>query len=109
MGGCIVTYTGTGERIPELMGKNTGELLLGITEPVFRRSAFITRPEIAVEKDAELEKRITALVTSVKRTVPIPMPTTGSAAGSESGATAKAESCLRRRAVCVRSGRLCVI
>lgn len=64
MGGCIVTYTGTGERIPELMGKNTGELLLGITEPVFRRSAFITRPEIAVEKDAELEKRITALVTS---------------------------------------------
>jgi DNA repair exonuclease SbcCD ATPase subunit len=64
MGGCIVTYTGTGERIPELMGKNTGELLLGITEPVYRRSAFITRPEIAVEKDAELEKRITALVTS---------------------------------------------
>jgi hypothetical protein len=64
MGGCIVTYTGTGERVPELMGKNTGELLLGITEPVFRRSAFIAGSEISVDKDTELEKKITALVTS---------------------------------------------
>jgi uncharacterized protein YhaN len=64
MGGCIATYTGTGEKISELMGKNTGEALLGITEAVFRRSAFITFAEIPVDKDNELEKKITSLVTS---------------------------------------------
>lgn len=64
MGPCLAEYTGTGEKLPELTGKSVGERVLGVTEPVFRRSAFITRPEMAVDRDTELEKRITSLVTS---------------------------------------------
>jgi DNA repair exonuclease SbcCD ATPase subunit len=64
MGPCLAEYGGTGEKLPELTGKSVGERVLGVTEPVFRRSAFITRPEMAVDRDVELEKRITSLVTS---------------------------------------------
>lgn len=64
MGACTAYYTGTGERIPELSGKSAGEQLLDVTEPVFRRSAFITGPEMAVDRDADLEKRINKIVSA---------------------------------------------
>lgn len=64
MGPCTAYYTGTGERIPELAGKSVGEQLTGVTEPVFRRSVFITRPEMSVDRDSDLEKRISRIVTS---------------------------------------------
>lgn len=64
MGYSEAYYTGTSEPCPELSGKSPGELLIGVPEQVFRRSAFISRPSMALDKDTELEKRISALVTS---------------------------------------------
>ena len=57
-------YTGTDEKVPELKKDVPGEVLLGVTEPVYRRSAFISGASLAVDADSELEKRITRLVTS---------------------------------------------
>ena len=57
-------YTGTGEPVPALKKGVPGEVLLGVTEPVYRRSAFISGASLAVDADSELEKRITRLVTS---------------------------------------------
>ena len=64
MGEAEAVFTGTEERVPELRSGVPGELLLGVTEPVFRRSAFISGSELALDANAELEKRITRLVTS---------------------------------------------
>lgn len=64
MGHCEAFYTGTSEPCAELSGKSPGEILIGVPEQVFRRSAFISRPAMALDKDTELEKRISSLVTS---------------------------------------------
>jgi DNA repair exonuclease SbcCD ATPase subunit len=64
LGVCEAVYTGTGEPCPELSVKSPGDILIGVPEQVFRRSAFIRRPAMALDKDAELEKRISALVAS---------------------------------------------
>jgi len=64
MGYSEAYYTGTSEPCPELSGKSPGDILIGVPEQVFRRSAFISRPSMALDKDTELEKRISALVTS---------------------------------------------
>lgn len=63
MGAAYAVYTGTGEKVPELMKGVPGETLLGVTEAVYRRSAFISGAALALDADSELEKRITALVT----------------------------------------------
>ncbi len=57
-------YTGTGEAVPELKKDVPGNVLLGVTEPVYRRSAFISGASLAVDADPDLEKRITRLVTT---------------------------------------------
>lgn len=64
MGAVTALYSGTNEKIPALMSGVAGETLTGVTEPVFRRSAFISGADMAVDASSELEKRITALVTS---------------------------------------------
>lgn len=64
MGACDARISGTAEKVPELSGKAPGEIILGVPESVFRRSAFISGGAMAVDKDAELEKRISALITS---------------------------------------------
>ena len=64
MGDAEAVYTGTEERVPELRAGVPGEILLGVTEPVFRRSAFISGADMALDANSELEKRITRLVTS---------------------------------------------
>lgn len=64
MGYSEAYYTGTSEPCTELSGKSPGDVLIGVPEQVFRRSAFISRPAMALDKDTELEKRISALVTS---------------------------------------------
>ena len=64
MGMAEAVYTGTEERVPELLSGAPGETLLGVTEAVFRRSAFISGADMALDANAELEKRITRLVTS---------------------------------------------
>ena len=64
MGPCAAVLTGTGERVPELQGADIGEKLLGVSEPVFRRSAYLSGAELRVDADRELEKRLMRLVTS---------------------------------------------
>ncbi len=64
MGDAEAVYTGTEERVPQLRAGVPGEVLLGVTEPVFRRSAFISGADMSLDANSELEKRITRLVTS---------------------------------------------
>ena len=64
MGTAEAVYTGTEERVPELRAGVPGEILLGVPEAVFRRSAFISGSDMALDANAELEKKITRLVTS---------------------------------------------
>ena len=56
------TYTGTGTPVPGITGQNAGEVLLGVPREVFERSAFIGQNALAVDQDAELERRIAALI-----------------------------------------------
>ena len=64
MGNCNAKVSETAQKVPELCGKAPGEVILGVPESVFRRSAFISAGSLAVDKDAELEKRISALITT---------------------------------------------
>ena len=64
MGPCMAVLTGTGEKVPELQGADIGEKLLGVSEPVFRRSAYLSGAELRVDADRDLEKRLMRLVTS---------------------------------------------
>ncbi len=57
-------YTGTGEEVAWLNGENVGESLTGVSENVFTRSAFIRQAGLGVDRSAELEQRISALVSS---------------------------------------------
>ena len=57
-------YTGTDEPVPALRKGVPGETLLGVTEAVYRRSAFISGTELGVDANSDLEKRITKLVTT---------------------------------------------
>ena len=64
MGDFTCTYTGTATPVPGVSAQNAGEQLLGITSEVFARSAFISQSALAVDQDAELERRIAALITT---------------------------------------------
>ena len=64
MGRFSAVYTGTAEPVPQLTGANCGDLLLGIPREVFERSAFIRQSGLAVTQDAELERRIAALLST---------------------------------------------
>ena len=59
MGEFSAVYAGTNEPVPGLTGAACGETLLGISREVFERSAFIRQSQ-----DAELERRIAALISS---------------------------------------------
>lgn len=64
MGEFSCTYSGTADAVPDITAQNLGESLLGISRDVFVRSAFIGQSGLALDKDAELERRIAALITS---------------------------------------------
>ena len=64
MGDFSCTYSGTADPVPGITGENLGEELLGVGREVFIRSAFISQSGLSLDKDAELERRISALVTS---------------------------------------------
>ena len=64
MGHFTCTYTGTADAVPGIDGQNAGETLLGVPREVFERSAFIRQSALAVDSDAELERRIAALITT---------------------------------------------
>lgn len=57
-------YTGTEEPVPGLRGDSVGETLTGVGREVFERSAFVGQSAIAVNGSAELERRISAIVSS---------------------------------------------
>ena len=64
MGQFACTYTGTATAVPGIDSQNAGETLLGVPREVFERSAFIRQSALAVDSDAELERRIAALITT---------------------------------------------
>ena len=61
--------TAGGQAVAGMTGENCGELLLGVSRSVFERSAFIGQGAMALTSDAELEKRLSSLVTAGDETV----------------------------------------
>ena len=61
--------TDTGEKLTELTAENCGVTLLGVERDVFVRSAFIGQAAIAVDRSAELEKRLHSLASTGEETV----------------------------------------
>ena len=57
-------YTGTNTPVEGMNGSNAGEMLTGVSRDVFRRSAFIGQGAVAVTGSPELEKRISAIVST---------------------------------------------
>ena len=64
MGTFSAVYTGTATAVEGLTGADCGEELLGVPREVFERSAFIRQAGLAIDQDAELERRIAALITT---------------------------------------------
>ncbi len=64
MGRFSTVYTGTCDTVAALSAADCGETLLGVPREVYERSAFIRQSGLAVEPDAELERRIAALITT---------------------------------------------
>ena len=57
-------FTGSATPVPELNSENAGEVLLGISEQVFTRSAFISQLGMRVDSVSELEKKISSLIST---------------------------------------------
>lgn len=87
--GFSAVYTGTGIPVPGLTAADAGEQLTGVSAEVFARTAFIGQGGLVVTGTPELEKRISAIVTS------------GEEASSYTEADAQLRAWLRRR----RSGQ----
>lgn len=64
MGSFSALYTGTGDSVSGLTAADCGEQLLGVSREVYERSAFIRQSGLAIDSDAELERRIAALITT---------------------------------------------
>ena len=64
MGTFSCTYTGTGTPVEGITAQNAGEQLLGVPRDVWERSAFIGQNALAVSQSAELERRISSLITT---------------------------------------------
>ena len=64
MGAFSALYTGTATSVEGLTASACGEVLLGVPREVFERSAFIRQSGMAIDQDAELERRIAALITT---------------------------------------------
>ena len=56
--------TGTDISIPGINGDNAGQVLTGVTKPVFERSAFIRESGMQIAQTSDLEKRIASIVSS---------------------------------------------
>ena len=82
-------YTGTDIPVPGLTANDVGEQLTGVSAEVFARTAFIGQGGLVVTGTPELERRISAIVTS------------GEEASSYTEADAQLRAWLRRR----RSGQ----
>lgn len=87
--GFSAVYTGTDISVPGLTAADAGEQLTGVSAEVFARTAFIGQGGLVVTGTPELERRISAIVTS------------GEEASSYTEADAQLRAWLRRR----RSGQ----
>lgn len=58
------TVTGTGRPVPGLASDTAGETLTGVPREVFERSAFIRQAGLEMSNDPELDRRISAIVSS---------------------------------------------
>ena len=58
------TVTGTDTPAPGLTAETAGERLTGMTRPVFERSVFIRQAGMELQNDPELDRRISAIVSS---------------------------------------------
>jgi len=97
MGRFSAVYAGTGNAVTELNASSCGETLLGVPREVYERSAFIRQSGLAVEPDAELERRIAALIT------------TGEEGVSYSEAAAALKKQLNARRANARNGQIPVL
>ena len=57
-------YSGTGQKVPGLSGKDAGEALTGLPKAVFESSVFVRQSGMAVQNGPELERRINAIISS---------------------------------------------
>lgn len=64
MGAFECTYADTGAPVPGLTADNLGDVLIGVSRGVFERSAFLGQAALPVSQTPELEKRLSALVSS---------------------------------------------
>ena len=64
MGAFSAVYTDTATAVEGLTGAACGEELLGVPREVFERSAFVRQAGVPIDQDAELERRIAALITT---------------------------------------------
>ena len=64
MGVFSCTYAGTGTPVPDLDAAHCGEALLGVPQSVYQRCAFIPSGSMAINADADLERRINALIST---------------------------------------------
>lgn len=64
MGDFSCTYCDTATPVPGITAQNLGETLTGVPREVFERSALIRQSALSVDQDAELERRIAALITT---------------------------------------------
>lgn len=64
MGGFEVTFADNGSPVPGLTSDNLGDVLVGVSRSVFERSAFLGQAALPVSQTPELEKRLSALVSS---------------------------------------------
>lgn len=64
MGDFSCTYRDTATPVPGITAQNLGEVLTGVPREVFERSALIRQSALTVDQDAELERRIAALITT---------------------------------------------
>lgn len=61
-------YTGTAQGVPGLKGADAGLVLTGMPKAVFESSVFVRQSALAVSNNAELEKRINAIISSGEET-----------------------------------------
>ena len=64
MGVFSCTYAGTDPPVPDLDAAHCGETLLGVPQSVYQRCAFIPSGSMAINADADLERRINALIST---------------------------------------------
>lgn len=64
MGAFSAVYTGASDPVKELTADSCGEILLGVSQDVFERSAYIRQTGLAIDQSKALEQRITSLITT---------------------------------------------